>query len=63
MLVGDNLLRVWDDVERVAKAMQEEGDLPSEESWEDRLWEAEYSDVPRLFPQEPQELPLKVDTL
>ena len=52
LLVGSNLLRVWDDVERAAKVIQEEGKLPCEEPWEDRLWEVEYSDVPRLFPKE-----------
>lgn len=52
LLVGGNLLRVWDNIERAAKAIQEGGELPCEESWKDRLWEAENSDVPRLFPKE-----------
>jgi membrane dipeptidase len=52
LLVGGNLLRVWDNIERAAKLIQEGGELPFEESWEDRLWEAENSDVPRLFPQD-----------
>ena len=47
--MGSNLLRVWDDVDRVAKEIQESGELPSEESWEDRIWEVESNDVPRLF--------------
>jgi membrane dipeptidase len=49
MLVGNNLLRVWDEVNKVARVIHEEGELPSEESWENRLWEAENSDVPQLF--------------
>jgi membrane dipeptidase len=49
LLVGGNILRVWDNIEQAAKVIQEERELPCEESWEDRLWEAENSDVPRLF--------------
>ncbi|KAG0645735.1 dipeptidase [Hyphodiscus hymeniophilus] len=52
LLVGGNLLRVWDEVERAAKESQEGGKLPSEESWEDRIWEVENTDVPGLFPEE-----------
>lgn len=52
LLVGNNLLRVWEDVERAARMIQQAGELPSEESWEDRLWEVENLDVPRLFPKE-----------
>lgn len=52
LLVGGNLLRVWDDIERTAKVIQEGGELPCEESWEDKLWEVENLDVPRLFPED-----------
>jgi membrane dipeptidase len=49
MLVGENLLRVWTEVERVAETMQKQGELPCEEHFEGRLWEPENMDVPRLF--------------
>jgi len=49
MLVGENLLRVWQEVEHVANAAQLKGELPCEESWEGRLWEPENMNVPRLF--------------
>ncbi|EXJ89928.1 hypothetical protein A1O3_02995 [Capronia epimyces CBS 606.96] len=52
LLVGENLLRVWDDIERVARLSQQGAQLPCEESWEDRVWEVENQDVPRLFPKE-----------
>lgn len=52
LVIGDNMLRVWDDVERAAKALQEGGTLPSEESWEHRVWEVENNDVPLIFPKE-----------
>lgn len=49
MLVGENLLRMWTQVEEVAKTIQKE-EWPDEAFWEDRLWEPEYPGVPRLFP-------------
>ncbi|KAJ9615589.1 hypothetical protein H2200_001664 [Cladophialophora chaetospira] len=50
LLVGENLLRVWKDVDRVAETIQKQGELPCEEYWGGRLWEPENMDVPRLFP-------------
>lgn len=50
LLVGGNLLRVWQEVDRVAKVTQDKGELPCEESWDGRLWEPETFEVPRLYP-------------
>lgn len=49
LLVGENLLRVWAEVEQVAKALQKKGTLPCEDTWEGRVWEPESRNVPRLF--------------
>jgi hypothetical protein len=49
MLVGGNILRVWNDVYEKAKKMQEAGELPTEESWDGRGWGVDSTDVPRLF--------------
>ncbi|KAF2732611.1 hypothetical protein EJ04DRAFT_513769 [Polyplosphaeria fusca] len=38
MLVGDNILRVWAEVERAAKGIQASGELPVEEEYEGRKW-------------------------
>lgn len=51
LLVGDNLLRAWSDMEKVAKEIQQRGDRPREESWEGRFWETDNFDVPRMFPK------------
>lgn len=50
MLLGDNVLRAWEQVEKVAKQLQKQGELPNEETWEGRVWEPENFDTPRIFP-------------
>ncbi|KAK5049396.1 hypothetical protein LTR84_004325 [Exophiala bonariae] len=50
-LVGNNLLRAWSDMEKVAEEIQLRGDRPREESWEGRFWETDNFDVPRMFPE------------
>ncbi|KAL4946054.1 hypothetical protein BDV06DRAFT_235605 [Aspergillus oleicola] len=37
-VAGENVLRVWGDVERVRDQMKDEGVLPVEDVWEDRTW-------------------------
>lgn len=37
-LAGENILRVWSDVEKVRDDMKEEGVLPVEDVWEGRTW-------------------------
>lgn len=49
-LIGNNVLRVWEQAEQVAAKMQKEGVKPTEEHWEGRIWEPENFDVPRIFP-------------
>lgn len=50
MLIGENLLRVWEEVEKVASDARKQGELPCEEPWEGRVWEPVYTDLPRVFP-------------
>lgn len=49
MVVGDNVLRAWEEVEQVAKSMQQKGDRPIESAWDKRVWEPENTDVPRIY--------------
>lgn len=51
LLVGDNLLRAWSEMEKVAEKIQLGGVRPSEESWEGRFWESDNFDVPSMFPE------------
>ncbi|KAI1912375.1 hypothetical protein LOZ53_006210 [Ophidiomyces ophidiicola] len=37
-LIGDNILRVWAEVEQVAKRLQTSGEKPNEANWEGRNW-------------------------
>ena len=48
LLVGENLLRVWGEIDRRAKEIQaEEG--PVEEEWEGREWHKAYKNSPYMF--------------
>lgn len=49
-LIGENVLRVWEQAESVAHQMQSQGELPSEEHWDGRIWEPKNPDVPRIYP-------------
>jgi len=51
LLVGDNLLRAWTEMEKVAEDSQLGGERPHEESWEGRFWETDSFDVPKIFPE------------
>ena len=51
MLVGENILRAWSEIDNAAKAIQRGGERPSEETWEGRQWEEVWEDVPQLFPR------------
>ena len=48
-LVGDNIIRVWSEVEKVA-ANVSRFEMPSEEVWEGRVWDEKAQFVPQLFP-------------
>ncbi|KAI1499747.1 dipeptidyl aminopeptidase [Biscogniauxia marginata] len=50
-LVGDNILRVWRENERVAATLLDE--LPVEEVWEDRKWTRWNNPLPVLIPGNP----------
>ena len=49
-LIGENILRVWEEAENVARQLQKQGELPSEEHWDGRIWEPKNFDVPRIYP-------------
>lgn len=48
-LVGKNILRVWEENERIAKGLQ--GESPIEDNWSNRFWDNSLGDkLPELFP-------------
>ncbi|KAI1073826.1 membrane dipeptidase-domain-containing protein [Whalleya microplaca] len=49
LLVGDNILRVWGDIQRRAREIQNEGEKPIEEEWEGRKWHAGYKHSPYMY--------------
>jgi hypothetical protein len=48
-LLGENVLRAWGEAEDVAKELQSKGVLPSEATWEERIWETVNDDTPRVL--------------
>ncbi|KAL5336024.1 hypothetical protein BJX70DRAFT_401084 [Aspergillus crustosus] len=46
---GENLLRVWGDVEKVAERLQSQGQKPNEAYWEGRKWGRDEIPLPRMF--------------
>lgn len=48
LLVGDNLIRVWGDIEHRALEIQAE-ELPVEDEWEGREWHHGYKSSPYMF--------------
>ncbi|KAL4860988.1 putative dipeptidase [Aspergillus spectabilis] len=46
---GENLLRVWGDVEKVASRLQSQGEKPNEAYWEGRKWVRDEIPLPRMF--------------
>ncbi|KAL4876201.1 putative dipeptidase [Aspergillus karnatakaensis] len=46
---GENMLRVWRDVERVAERLQAQGEKPNEAYWEGRKWVRDEIPMPRMF--------------
>ena len=48
LLAGDNLLRVWGEIQRRAKEIQLE-EPPVEEEWEGRKWAHGYKSSPYMF--------------
>ncbi|KAF7558137.1 hypothetical protein G7Z17_g7 [Cylindrodendrum hubeiense] len=49
MLVGDNILRVWAAVEKRASEIQESGEKPAEEEYEERYWTEGLPGDPHMF--------------
>jgi len=51
MFAGENLLRVWTDIERRAKEIQAEGTTPNEAVWEERIdgWTSGVGNDPFMF--------------
>lgn len=49
LLAGDNLLRVWADIERRGEEIRAEGDLPVEEEWDGREWHHGYKSSPYMY--------------
>ena len=46
LFAGENLIRVWENVEAAAKVIQTSGEKPDEEIWEGRSWKY----VPKTMP-------------
>lgn len=51
LLAGDNILRVWTEVEQKAKEIQATGELPVEEEYEDKKWHKGLKDSPWMLRQ------------
>jgi membrane dipeptidase len=51
MFAGENLLRVWENIEKVGKEIQAEGTKPNEAVWEERIkgWTIGPADSPFMF--------------
>ncbi|KAL7629559.1 hypothetical protein AAE478_001080 [Parahypoxylon ruwenzoriense] len=49
LLVGDNLLRVWESIQRRAQEIQAEGEQPVEEEYEGRKWHKGYKNSPYMY--------------
>lgn len=47
-LVGDNILRVWSEVEEAAVIISK-NQKPNENVWSDRVWEEKADLVPQVF--------------
>lgn len=48
LLAGDNLLRVWGEIERRGEELRTE-ELPVEDEWEGRQWQKGYKSSPYMF--------------
>ncbi|WZH48001.1 membrane dipeptidase-domain-containing protein [Fusarium acuminatum] len=49
LLAGENILRVWGDIEKSAKTIQATGEKPVEEEYEGREWHKGYSTDPYML--------------
>lgn len=49
LLVGENLLRVWADIEQRGQEIQAEGSRPVEDEWEGRKWQTHYRSSPYMY--------------
>ena len=48
-LLGENVLRVWAENERVASRLQRSGEPPAEDVWPGRTWTRTEADMPRMY--------------
>ncbi|KAI2623628.1 membrane dipeptidase-domain-containing protein [Hypomontagnella submonticulosa] len=60
LLAGDNILRVWESIQRRAREIQAEGEKPVEEEWEGRKWHKGYRNSPYMY-RETRERAVKED--
>ena len=51
LFAGENLLRVWEDIELAAQRIQAEGQKPVESEWEGRQWHQGMIDGSYMFRQ------------
>lgn len=52
LLIGNNILRVWEEAQQIAQRLQDGGEQPSEGYYEGRQWDATYANqVPNMFPK------------
>jgi membrane dipeptidase len=49
LFAGENLIRVWREVEQASKRIQATGEMPSEEVWDGRNWKVSSPRLPRMF--------------
>ncbi|KAI1758994.1 hypothetical protein GGR53DRAFT_524213 [Hypoxylon sp. FL1150] len=49
LLAGDNLLRVWESIQRRAREIQAQGEKPVEEEYEGRKWHKGYKSSPYMY--------------
>ncbi|KAF3062033.1 hypothetical protein GL218_03502 [Daldinia childiae] len=49
LVVGENILRVWESIERRAREIRAKGENPVEEEWEGRKWHKGYKNSPYMY--------------
>ena len=49
LFAGENLIRVWENVEAAAKVIQTSGEKPDEEIWEGRSWKYGHKTMPFML--------------
>jgi membrane dipeptidase len=49
LFAGENLLRVWENIEAASEIIQASGEKPEEEIWEGRSWKYGHKSMPFMF--------------